>query len=140
MALIAPHTNAERFRYSTVKGFFLQDEPDTDPLILDYTKSDFGLINASASDEEPSRGTSPWEQLKQRVSDLNRQRVPSVQYKLFYLVRMNTMLIQDEPLTHYLHPNQGRHGEGAHNVASHFYGSPVWDVCIPDHFDGRVMI
>lgn len=132
MTLIARDANAERFRYSTVKGFFLQDEPDTDPLMFDYTKSNFGLINASNGDEEPFEGTSLWEQLKQRVSDLNCQRFPSVLYKLFYLVRMNTILIQDEPLIHYLHPNQGRHGEGAHNVASHFYGIAAWDVCITE--------
>lgn len=119
--------NAEKFRYSTVQGFFLQDEPDTDPSTFDYTKSDFGLLCGPNDDEEPSQSTSPWEQLKRRISDLNCQSTPSVRYKLFYLVQKKLMSINYESVVHYLHLNQGRHGEGVHNVANDFYEN--WDVC-----------
>ena len=123
--------------YTTVTGYFLQDEPSTDPATFDYVSlsfchfedisyslwkefnlnhsfqiaSNFGLIDrayeydakGSPDDEKKSQ----WERFENQVYQLNRRSGRHVQYKVLYL---------------------GRHGEGYHNVAEAFYGTPAWDV------------
>lgn len=49
-----------------------------------------------------------WQRFAHEVRRLNRESGRGVQYKVLYL---------------------GRHGEGYHNVAEAYYGTPAWDVC-----------
>ncbi|KAJ5240114.1 hypothetical protein N7468_004733 [Penicillium chermesinum] len=88
-----------QFKFSTVTGFFLQDEPTTDAVTFDYSKENFGLIADS------NLISTQWEKFKQRIEDLNALGGSSVQYKVLFL---------------------GRHGQGVHNVAEQRYGK-AWD-------------
>ncbi|MCJ1271941.1 hypothetical protein MMC22_011846 [Lobaria immixta] len=110
--------NPSYIDYTTMTGFFLQDEPTTDPSTFDYAAVNFGLINrAYETDPEfdPQHEKTQWERFEHLVSRLNRDSGRTVQYKLLYM---------------------GRHGEGYHNVANAFYGTPAWD-CYWSKLDGN---
>lgn len=127
----ASRRSSSCLNYTTVTGYFLQDEPSTDPATFDYVSlvtleeervwgdlanvnypfqiaSNFGLIErAYDSDNSGDEKKSQWERFEKQVHHLNRRSGRHVQYKVLYL---------------------GRHGEGYHNVAEAFYGTPAWDV------------
>ncbi|KAK2741741.1 hypothetical protein FQN55_008241 [Onygenales sp. PD_40] len=93
--------------YSTVPGYFLQDDPATDPAEFDYTSA-FGLINQTYDtdcDFDPDNKKTQWQRFDHKLQSLNRH-APHTKYKLLYM---------------------GRHGEGYHNVAEQFYGTELWD-------------
>ncbi|KAJ5645082.1 hypothetical protein N7507_011093 [Penicillium longicatenatum] len=94
-------TQSAQFKFSTVPGFFLQDEPDTDPATFDYVESNFGLIL-----HEKAPLHTQWQKFIQSINELNNLGEGSVQYKVLFL---------------------GRHGEGIHNVAERRYGKAAWD-------------
>ncbi|EED15328.1 conserved hypothetical protein [Talaromyces stipitatus ATCC 10500] len=125
MAITESMTTAKRneesyLTYSAVKGYFLQDEEDTDASRFDYVAKNFGLINRKYDYEEglsarhkghedAAEETKPmtqWAGFEQQVRTLNGEAGPNVQYKVLYL---------------------GRHGEGFHNVAQNWYGDEAWD-------------
>ncbi|MCJ1471388.1 hypothetical protein MMC13_000027 [Lambiella insularis] len=90
-------------QYSTVLGYFLQDDEDTDPWTFDYTSNDFGLKPLPTS---PSTDETPWQIFEKRVHHLNQNSDPNIQYKVLFM---------------------GRHGQGVHNVAEKLYGTPMWN-------------
>ncbi|KAI9845195.1 MAG: hypothetical protein M1838_001835 [Thelocarpon superellum] len=95
--------------YTTLTGYFVQDDPATDPSSFRYNESNFGLIDQryDTSDSESSdQDTTQWQRFARKVSHLNRQSGARTQYKVLYL---------------------GRHGEGVHNVAEDYYGTAAWD-------------
>ncbi|KAB8233055.1 histidine phosphatase superfamily [Aspergillus alliaceus] len=95
------------FKFSTVTGYFLQDEPDTDPENFDYVTSNFGLIPRNYDTElDPEGHKTQWERFEHHLNRLNRDSSPDTQFKLLFL---------------------GRHGEGVHNVAERKYGTELWD-------------
>ncbi|KAE8349006.1 histidine phosphatase superfamily [Aspergillus coremiiformis] len=97
------------FKFTTVTGYFLQDEPSTDLDTFDYATSNFGLIPRSYdSDTEFDREgrKTQWERFAYHISKLNQDSAPETQYRLLIL---------------------GRHGEGIHNVAESRYGTELWD-------------
>ncbi|EEA22744.1 hypothetical protein EYB25_005519 [Talaromyces marneffei] len=113
-SLAMARRNAEsHLVYSTVKGYFLQDEEDTDPNRFDYVANNFGLIDRpydyegqehrAEADERP---TTQWSRFERQIRTMNAQAEPNVVYKVLYL---------------------GRHGEGFHNVAQSWYGDDAWD-------------
>lgn len=70
----------------------------------------FGLINRAYDTDaeyDPELKKTQWQRFKHKVSRLNRQSGKHVNYKVLYL---------------------GRHGEGFHNAAEAYYGTPAWDV------------
>lgn len=70
----------------------------------------FGLINRPYDTDkefDPTSQKTQWQRFEHQVFRLNRQSGSHVQYKVLYM---------------------GRHGEGYHNVAEAFYGTPAWDV------------
>ncbi|OJD30834.1 phosphoglycerate mutase [Diplodia corticola] len=115
-------SNTSHINYTTVTGYFLQDDPATDPSTFDYTKLNLGLINRtypsddtfpspspsspSTTQATPSTPPTQWQRFAHHVSQLNRHAAPTVRYKVLVM---------------------GRHGEGDHNVAEAFYGTPAWD-------------
>ncbi|EEP81266.1 conserved hypothetical protein [Uncinocarpus reesii 1704] len=104
--------------YSTVTGYFLQDDPATDPATFDYATSNFGLINQAYDTDtlsDPNGSKSQWERFKHKVLTLNQDAEPDTKYTLLYL---------------------GRHGQGYHNVAESYYGTPSWD-CYWSMLDGN---
>ncbi|KKK22363.1 hypothetical protein P175DRAFT_067575 [Aspergillus ochraceoroseus IBT 24754] len=97
------------FEFSTVTGYFLQDEDSTDPATFDYVASNFGLISRtydSDAEFDPDGQKTQWERLAYTIDKMNRESNPDVCFKLLFL---------------------GRHGEGVHNVAESRYGTELWD-------------
>ncbi|KAH8919919.1 phosphoglycerate mutase-like protein [Atractiella rhizophila] len=103
------------YNYTTVSGFFLQDDPATDPSTFDYSTVNFGLINRSYPTDilDPFKLLTQWQKFNLFLTALNTKHLISgwitgenVRYKLFFMAR---------------------HGEGYHNVAESYYGTPAWD-------------
>ncbi|GIC84488.1 histidine phosphatase family protein [Aspergillus udagawae] len=110
-------TSESHLRLSTVTGYFLQDEPTTDPDTFDYVTSNFGLISRrydSDAEFDPDGRRTQWERFEFQINKLNAESGPEASYRLLYL---------------------GRHGEGYHNVAERRYGRAAWD-CYWSLLDG----
>lgn len=111
--------------YTTITGFFAQDDPETNVSTFDYVSllflilknpntdilesaTNLGLLNVTyPTDSEASASLTQWQNFDQYVFRLNRESGRFVQYKVLYM---------------------GRHGEGYHNVAEAYYGTPAWNV------------
>ncbi|KAF4125521.1 Broad specificity phosphatase PhoE [Geosmithia morbida] len=97
--------------YTSVEGYFLQDDKTTSTDGFDYADVNFGLIDRKyPTDNYLSRNDcdSQWERFDRWVKYLNwnpRNR-GDVQYKVIFM---------------------GRHGNGWHNSAETFYGTPAWN-------------
>ncbi|KAL2803312.1 histidine phosphatase superfamily [Aspergillus granulosus] len=93
--------------YTTVKGYFEQDIETTDPSTYDYTSHNFGLIDRSYDADKPgSKNLTQWERFHAELQALNENSPKHVSYKLFFM---------------------GRHGEGYHNAAESYFGTPAWN-------------
>ncbi|KAJ5246815.1 hypothetical protein N7468_001798 [Penicillium chermesinum] len=109
---LAASVQAVNIEYTTVKGFFLQDETSTDPSTFDYTAVNFGLINRTYPTDHLLKHLSDyntltqWERFYHQVRELNEWSPRDVEYKVLFL---------------------GRHGEGWHNAAESYYGTPAWN-------------
>ncbi|KAF2842096.1 phosphoglycerate mutase family protein [Patellaria atrata CBS 101060] len=104
--------------YTTVTGFFLQDDPATNASAFNYSMLNLGLIERpyDTDDEyDPQHEKTQWQRFEHYVFRLNRQSGRHLQYKVLFM---------------------GRHGEGYHNVAESFYGTPAWD-CYWSLLDGN---
>ncbi|CZS96299.1 related to PMU1-high copy suppressor of ts tps2 mutant phenotype [Rhynchosporium agropyri] len=107
---------SEWFNYTTIPGFFLQDDLSTNPSGFDYATTNLGLINRIYdTDDENRPDWTQWQKFEHYVWRLNRGSGRSVQYKVLYL---------------------GRHGEGYHNVAESYYGTELWN-CYWSLVDGN---
>lgn len=117
----------QKYRYTTLGGYFLQDEQATNPTGFDFTKTNFGLIDRAYDSDRslPNNGqdSTGWERFEHHVSQLNEQAkdashgsspTSQVCYRLLFL---------------------GRHGNGYHNVAERYYGPEAWD-CHYSALDG----
>lgn len=96
-------------KLSTVTGYFLQDDPATNPNGFDYSTSNFGLVNRDYDTDgeyDPEKKQTQWQRFEYQVSKLNKESGSKLKYKVLYM---------------------GRHGEGYHNVAEAYYGTPAWD-------------
>ncbi|MCJ1224604.1 hypothetical protein MMC12_001249 [Toensbergia leucococca] len=108
----------EYIKYSTITGFFQQDDPATNASTFNYSATNFGLINRTYltdSEYDPGHTKTQWQRFEHQVYLYNRESGFCVQYKVFYL---------------------GRHGEGIHNAAETFYGTPAWN-CYWSEKDGN---
>ncbi len=106
MVLVNGDSSSSPIEYTTVKGFFLQDEPETDPSVFDYvqrsrfklwdgelirlqTTTNFGLINRTYdtdSQYDPEYKKTQWQRFDRLVSQLNSYSTANIQYKLLYVV------------------------------------------------------
>ncbi|KAH6662971.1 histidine phosphatase superfamily [Halenospora varia] len=103
-------------KYTTVTGFFLQDDNATVPGTFDYTATNFGLINRTyPTDNECERSYTQWQKFEHYVDTLNQRSGSKVDYKVLFM---------------------GRHGEGYHNAAETYYGTPAWN-CYWSLLDGN---
>ncbi|KAH7325704.1 phosphoglycerate mutase [Stachybotrys elegans] len=96
---------------STVRGYFLQDEDSTNPSGFDYINWNFGLLNRTYPTDarfDPDHSATQWQRFERWVSYLNNgcQNDGKTRFKVLVL---------------------GRHGEGWHNAAESFYGTPAWN-------------
>lgn len=104
--------------YTVVPGIFQQDDPATDASTFNFTATNFGLIDRSYSSDSscPDRKHSTqWQRLAHYIQTLNRQAKRGERYALFFL---------------------GRHGEGYHNAAESYFGTPAWN-CYWSVLDGN---
>ncbi|KAI8628455.1 phosphoglycerate mutase-like protein [Xylariaceae sp. FL1651] len=104
--------------YTTITGFFLQDDSATDPGTFDYTTVNYGLITRPyPTDREfdSRREKTQWQRFEHYVNTLNRNCDRNTQYKVLFLAR---------------------HGEGYHNAAESYYGTPAWN-CYWGPLDGN---
>ena len=107
--------------YTTIAGYFLQDEPLTNATTFNFTSTNFGLINRTYPNDLSTHGGSrltQWQRFKRQVSHLNRHAPRDVEYKVLYM---------------------GRHGNGYHNAAETYYGTPAWN-CYYSIRDGNSTI
>ncbi|KAG6094372.1 hypothetical protein E4U30_003415 [Claviceps sp. LM220 group G6] len=107
------HWHHGQIQYTSLGGYFLQDDPNTDPSGFDYAQRNFGLIDRKYPTDatfDPHGAKSQWERFDEWVRHLNNksncQASKDVQYKVLFF---------------------GRHGQGYHNVAESFYGTPAWN-------------
>ncbi|KAL8714785.1 MAG: hypothetical protein Q9220_001298 [cf. Caloplaca sp. 1 TL-2023] len=104
--------------YTTVTGYFLQDEATTNASTFSFLNTNFGLINriyATDPAYDPNQEKTRWQRFENQVFRLNRESGRDVQYKVLYM---------------------GRHGEGYHNAAESYYGTPAWN-CYYSELDGN---
>lgn len=106
--------------YTTVTGFFLQDEASTNSTTFDFMTTNFGLINRTYPSDATlkHKGLTQWQRFKHQVHVLNQDSPHNVQYKLLYM---------------------GRHGDGYHNDAQAFYGTPAWN-CYYSELNGNATV
>lgn len=120
--------------FTSVPGYFIQDDAATNPTGFDYVSAfhlislwrcvipkiltdsqatvNFGLVNRTYPTDKrfDAAGTkTQWQRFEAWVKHLNSgcNKKPNVQYKVLFM---------------------GRHGEGWHNAAESFYGTPAWNV------------
>ncbi|KAJ6782125.1 hypothetical protein PWT90_06666 [Aphanocladium album] len=115
-----PEADDKAIKYSSVPGYFLQDDPATDPSKFDYADHNFGLIERSYPTDKfyNSDGSkTQWQRFARWVEYLNGncQKDSNVRYKVLVM---------------------GRHGQGYHNAAESFYGTPAWN-CYWAELDGN---
>ena len=102
--------------YATTTGYFLQDDPSTNATTFDFMSTNFGLINRTyATDGRDPHHLTQWQRFERQVAQLNHEAPHSTQYKLLYM---------------------GRHGDGYHNDAQAYYGTPAWN-CYYSELDGN---
>ena len=114
-------TQATYLNYTTVTGYFLQDDAATNATTFNYTSNNFGLINrtyATDSTYDPHGTKTQWQRFAYVVSDLNAKAPAGVSYHVLFM---------------------GRHGEGYHNAAESFYGTPAWN-CYYSELDGNATV
>ena len=113
-----PVMSESHLDYSTVTGYFLQDESGTDPASFDFKKHAFGLKTRSYPSDSSlpnAAELSRWQRFEQHLDSLNSDAPAGTTYRLLFL---------------------GRHGQGYHNVGESYYGTEMWD-CYWSTLDGN---
>jgi broad specificity phosphatase PhoE len=107
--------------YTTVTGYFLQDDPKTNASTFNFAATNFGLINRTYPSDgncASSARKTQWQRFADQVATLNAAVSPNTEYEVFYM---------------------GRHGEGYHNAAESYYGTPGWN-CFWSEKDGNATV
>lgn len=115
---VSAYHHAKSINYTVVTGIFQQDDAATDPSTFNFLTSNFGLINRTYPSDSscPDRKHSTqWQRLAHYISTLNRKAPRNERYTLFFM---------------------GRHGEGFHNAAESYFGTPAWN-CYWSELDGN---
>jgi broad specificity phosphatase PhoE len=112
------YTHTKHINYTVVSGIFQQDDPATNASTFDFIASNFGLINRtypSDSSCPDGKQSTQWQRLAHYISTLNKKAPRNERYTLFFM---------------------GRHGEGYHNAAESYFGTPAWN-CYWSELDGN---
>ncbi|KIX95288.1 uncharacterized protein Z520_08805 [Fonsecaea multimorphosa CBS 102226] len=121
------------YTYTTLDGYFLQDDPSTVAAEFDFMANNFGLIDRPyESDEtlpENGRDMTPWQRFEHHISSLNRAAHEDEEDG----EKRNTK--RHGSTARYLLLFLGRHGNGYHNIAERYYGNVAWD-CHYSALDG----
>jgi broad specificity phosphatase PhoE len=106
------------YMYTTLTGYFQQDEQDTDAATFKFMNKNFGLLSRDYDSDTSLPGggkdLTQWQRFEHHVSTLNTEHNDKTKrhggadtgYILLFL---------------------GRHGNGYHNVAERYYGNAAWD-------------
>ncbi|MCJ1255576.1 hypothetical protein MMC24_003393 [Lignoscripta atroalba] len=116
--MVGEAKTSQYIKYTTITGFFQQDDPATNTSTFDYTTTNFGLINRTYDTDgeyDPNHTKTQWQRFEHQVFRYNRRSGRHAQYKVLYM---------------------GRHGEGYHNAAESYYGTPAWN-CYWSEKDGN---
>ncbi|KAF2844985.1 phosphoglycerate mutase-like protein [Plenodomus tracheiphilus IPT5] len=112
------YSHAKSISYSVVTGIFQQDDNATEASSFDFAASNFGLIERPYP-SDPScpdrKQATQWQRLAHYISTLNNKASKSERYSLLFM---------------------GRHGEGFHNAAESYFGTPAWN-CHWSELDGN---
>ncbi|KAI2464047.1 phosphoglycerate mutase-like protein [Annulohypoxylon bovei var. microspora] len=103
------HGGESTINYTTIAGFFQQDDSSTVAKTFDYTTTNYGLINRTYPTDDkfdPANEKTQWERFAYYVNTLNQDSDKNTQYKVLFMAR---------------------HGEGYHNAAETYYGTPAWN-------------
>ncbi|KAI5866129.1 phosphoglycerate mutase-like protein [Durotheca rogersii] len=103
------HGGESTIEYTTISGFFQQDDPSTDSSSFDYAEVNYGLIERpylTDNEFDPKGEKTQWERFAYYVNTLNLESDKNTQYKVLFMAR---------------------HGEGYHNAAESYYGTPAWN-------------
>ena len=103
---VAANNPAKSWRYTTVTGYFAQDDSRTNATGFDFRATNFGLLNRTYPDEASYRHRTQWQRFAKQVAKLQHEASRNVDFKVLFL---------------------GRHGEGYHNAAEAYFGSPAWN-------------
>ncbi|OAP65581.1 hypothetical protein AYL99_01553 [Fonsecaea erecta] len=113
------------YKYTTLDGYFLQDDPSTVAAEFDFMATNFGLIDreydSDAALPDNGRDMTPWQRFEHHISSLNR----TAQEDEEAGDRRN--IKRHGASARYLLLFLGRHGNGYHNIAERYYGNVAWD-------------
>ena len=115
-SMVDAASQQKQIKYEVVTGIFQQDDNATDPNTFDFINANFGLINRTyPSDPKTpdSKYSTQWQRLNKYIKTLNKEK--KTRYSLLFL---------------------GRHGEGFHNAAETYFGTPAWN-CYWSELDGN---
>ncbi|KAL6712377.1 putative phosphoglycerate mutase pmu1 [Coniothyrium glycines] len=115
------YSHPKSISYSVVTGIFQQDDNATVASGFNFTASNFGLINRtypSDSTRPDKKQSTQWQRLAHYISTLNKDAKRNERYTLLFM---------------------GRHGEGYHNAAESYFGTPAWN-CYWSERDGNATV
>jgi broad specificity phosphatase PhoE len=118
VASVNARSHPRYIKYSVVNGVFLQDDNSTASSGFDFIGTNFGLINRTYPSDASYKGdtkATQWQRLAHYIDTLNNKDPYTERYTLFFL---------------------GRHGEGFHNAAESYLGTPAWN-CYWSEQDGN---
>lgn len=113
--------SANYLNYTTFSGYFLQDDPATNATSFNFMTTNFGLINQTYSTDrnrDSRHSRTQWQRFAAQVAQLNRDAARDVEYKVLFM---------------------GRHGDGFHNDAQAYSGTPAWN-CYYSVLDGNATV
>ncbi|KAF2110340.1 histidine phosphatase superfamily [Lophiotrema nucula] len=108
---------SSHLNYTVVTGIFAQDDPATNASTFNFTASNFGLIDRTYPSDASykNKHSTQWQRLAYYIDYLNKRAKRTERYSLLFF---------------------GRHGEGFHNAAETFFGTPAWN-CYWSELDGN---
>ncbi|KAF2621273.1 phosphoglycerate mutase-like protein [Macroventuria anomochaeta] len=115
-SMVDAASQKKQIKYEVVTGIFQQDDNSTDPSTFNFIDSNFGLINRTYPSDPKSpdsKYATQWQRLNKYIKSLNKEK--KTRYSLLFL---------------------GRHGEGFHNAAETYFGTPAWN-CYWSELDGN---
>ena len=116
-----------RYSYTTLTGYFQQDEPSTDASKFDFMSANFGLLDRAYDSDESlpnsGRDMTQWQRFEHHISTLNSGDREGNGNDKRHRRRHGSSLTRTKYLLFFL----GRHGNGYHNIAERYYGNIAWD-------------
>ena len=121
------HAQKYTYEYKSLQGYFLQDDPSTDPASFDFMTTNFGLedraYGSDGSLPNEGRDMTQWQRFEHHISSLNRAAQENDTQDKLAAKRHTAPSSPKRYILFFL----GRHGNGYHNIAERYYGNIAWD-------------